>query len=516
MMSENTTKQIRFGAVLSYGQMIMSIIVGIVYTPIMIRKFGQSEYGLYNTAASVISMLSILSLGFGSGYLKFYAQYKTVDKKQSIYRLNGLFMIVFSIIGIVALIIGLFLTTHLEMVYNDGLTDKEYRIAKILMLLLTLNLSISFPMSVFNTILSANERFIFQKIIGMGKTIVAPLLIIPLLFAGYKSIVVVSINVLLAIIVDVLNIFYVIHILHERFIFFGFEKGLFKSMFVYTSFILINTIVGQINWNIDKILLGRFQGTASVAIYSVASSLHIYYENFSTSVSNVFRTRVHVIVNSFNNDSLEQRNQLTTLMIKVGRIQFVILGLVFTGFIFFGKQFIVRYWAGADYAESYSIAILLMLCSSIVLIQNVGIDIQRALDKHKFRSIAYLFMSAINLVVTIILCKIWGALGAAIGTAMSVIIVDGLIMNYYYFKQCNIDIVLFWKDISRESLGLILPILFGIFCVYINQINSMIIYLSTIILYIIIYLVSIYAISLNREEKNYVNRILSKLYRRIV
>lgn len=502
MKDNNTKKQIRYGAVLSYLQMAISIVIGIVYTPVMIRKLGQSEYGLYATAASMISMLSILSLGFGSGYLKYFAKYKAKDDNDSIFRLNGLFVLVFTIIGIVALIIGLFLSFNLKIVYAEGLDDSEYEIAKILMILLTINLALSFPMSVFNTIISANERFIFQKVVEMGKTVLSPIFTIILLFCGMKSIAIVSVTLLMSIVVDCTNISYVLKKLKQKFLFKNFEKGIFKGLFIYTAFILINTITKQVNWNVDKVLLGRFQGTLIVAVYAVGSTLHTYYENFSTAVSSVFRARVHIIVNTTQKDSAEQKKSLTELFVKVGRVQFLILGLIATGLIFFGYDFIVKFWAGADYSDAYYVCLLLVLPASIALIQNIGIDVQRALDRHKFRSIAYLIMSICNIVMTIYLCKQYGAIGAAIGTAISVFIIDGVVMNIYYHVKCNLNVFVFWKSIMRLSLGMIPPCIFGYI---INQIllsTNVWSYLLKILLYTIVYLISIWFLSVSKAEKS--------------
>lgn len=510
----NTGKQIRLGAVLSYLQMAIGIIIGILYTPVMIRKLGQSEYGLYVTAASIISMLTILNLGFGSGYLKFFAKYKAKNDEDSIYRLNGLFLLIFSIIGVIALAIGLFLSFNLQLVYDQGLTEEEYKIARVLMLLLTANLSLSFPMSVFNTIISANEKFVFQKIVTMGKTVLAPLCTLPLLFCGMKSIAVVSVTLIIALLVDLANIAFVFGKLKQRFYFRKLEKGLFKSLFVYTSFILINTIVKQVNWNVDKVLLGRFQGTAMVAIYGVAATLHTYYENFSTSISSVFRTRVHMIVNNTEKDSPEQKKALTDLFIRVGRMQFFVMGLIATGLIFFGYDFIVKFWVKEGYEDSYWVCLLLVLPTTIALIQTVGIDVQRALDRHKFRSIAYLIMSVGNVIMTIFLCQKYGAIGAAIGTAVSVFLIDGIVLNIYYQLKCNLNVLAFWKSILRASVGLIPPCAFGYLINRFLPTTGVWIYLLKILLHTVIYVISIWFLSANKQEKSRVKNFINRKRRK--
>ncbi|HIZ71364.1 MAG TPA: oligosaccharide flippase family protein, partial [Candidatus Atopostipes pullistercoris] len=67
--------QLKVGVILSYISRIITVVVGLIYTPIMIRLLGQNEYGLYNIAASTISYLGILNFGFGSAYMRFYSRY---------------------------------------------------------------------------------------------------------------------------------------------------------------------------------------------------------------------------------------------------------------------------------------------------------------------------------------------------------------------------------------------------------------------------------------------------------
>ncbi len=512
-MVSNEERQLKIGLMLAYIQMLISIIIGITYTPVMIRLLGQSEYGLYNTVSSTISMLSILSLGFNSSYIKYYAKYKKEDNSDAIYKLNGLFLIIFLIIGAIACVCGVFLTVNLQFVFKDGLTDEEYAIARILMILLTINLSVSFPMSVFSNIISAHERFVFLKLLNILKTVVSPLVTLPLLLMGYKSIAMVSVTVGIAIITDIVFLYYTFRNLKQKFVFHSFEKGLFKSLFIYTSFIAINLIVDQINFNIDKLLLTRYKGTVAVAIYSVGFSLETYYQMFSTAISGVFTPRIHLIYNSPNIDEKEKDKRLSGLFIKIGRIQFALLALIASGLVFFGKAFI-RYWAGEGYDSSYYVALLLIIPITIPLIQNIGIEIQRTKNKHQFRSIVYLIMAVVNLVLSIYLCQKYGAIGSAVGTAISLVIANGIIMNIYYQKKLNIDIVGFWKNILRMSIGLIVPVVIGILTMRFITISSIWILLGLIIGYTLIYCASMWLLGLNSYEKELICKPLRKIFKK--
>lgn len=506
--------QLKAGSILSYLQMGLSIIIGLLYTPVMLRLLGQSEYGLYSTVSSTISMLSVLSLGFNSSYIRYFSRYKKEDNREAIDKLNGLFLIIFSIIGLIALACGLFLSFNLELVFDEGLTASEYEIARVLMLLLTANLAISFPMSVFQNIISAHEKFIFLKLLGMLKTVASPLVTLPLLLLGFRSIAMVSVTLGVSLLTDTAYLIYSKTALKVRFRFGHFEKGLFKNLFAYTSFIAINLIVDQVNNNLGKFILGRFQGTTVVAVYAVGYSLYQYYMMFSTAISGVFTPRIHRIVNLTRDGEIsEQRRQLTELFTRVGRIQFLILALIATGLIFFGKPFI-GFWAGEGYDDAYYVALLLIIPGSIPLIQNLGVEVQRALNKHQFRSIVYICMAALNVVLTVILCQRYGAIGTAIGTASSLVIANGIAMNIYYHKKCNIDIIAFWKSIGRLAVGLIIPVICGIAIMNLFDFTSIFLLLGGIVVYTLIYAVSMWILGMNDYERSLVKVPFQKIFGR--
>ncbi len=503
------SRQIKIGALLSYLQMGLGVVVNLIYIPLMIRILGKAEYGLYSVVYSTVSMLSILNLGFSSSFIRYYSKYKKNDDSLGIAKVNGLFLLIFSVIGVIAFLCGLFLTGHLSLVFKDGLTAAEYGKARILMLFLTVNLTISFPMTVFTNIITAHERFIFLKSLAIVKTVCSPLLSIPLLLSGFGLISIVAAMLTVSITVDFIYLFYCFRRLSVRFVFRDFEKGILKDILVFTSFLAINILVNQINLNIDPILLGRFKGTEVVAVYALAQTLYTYFQLFSTSISNLFTPRVYRLVNHYQGE--EQRTHLTDLFVKVGRIQFLILAFICTGIVFFGRSFITNYWAGKGYDDSYYVLLLLAIPSMIPLTQNIGIEIQRAENRHKFRSIAYLIMAVFNLLVSIVLCQLYGAIGCAIGTCASFLLANGMIINIYYHKRCNINVISYWKNILRMSAGLIIPILVGSAILLWLRTDSIVRFLLLIAVYTVVYWVSMWFFAMNPSEKKLVKGFAGKL-----
>lgn len=129
----------------------------------------------------------------------------------------------------------------------------------------------------------------FLKATEILRTVVSPLVTLPVLLAGYGSIGMVVITVTISVLVDVLRLIYCFGKLHIRVLFRGFDGAVLKDIAVFSGFIAINMVVDQVNNNLDKLIITRFCGTAATAVYAVGQQLHTYFISFSTAVS----SRVH-------------------------------------------------------------------------------------------------------------------------------------------------------------------------------------------------------------------------------
>ncbi len=500
--------QRKAGVLLSYAGELVKILVNLIYTPIMLRLLGQSEYGLYQLVYSVVSYLGLLSLGFGSSYLRFYSRYKAKNDEDEISKLNGMFMIIFCSISVICILCGAVMIGNIRTIFGTGLTDSEYETARVLMGLLIINLAMTFPNSVFNCSITAHEKFLFQKLLILLQNLFSPFLTLPLLIMGYGSIGMVSVTTFLTFALLLSNMFYCFKKLHIRFAFKGLKIALLKEMWVFTFFIFLNQIIDQINWSVDKFLLGRLAGTPAVAVYGVGGQINTLYLQFSSSVSSVFIPKVNRIVAESNDDT-----QLTKLFTKVGRIQFIVLGLILSGFIFLGIPF-VKIWAGAEYGASYAVALLLIIPVTVPLIQNLGVEIQRAKNMHKARAVVYLAIAIANVFVSIPLIKLMGPAGAALGTAISLFAGNIVFMNWYYHARIGMNMIYFWKEIAKFIPALIVPCVVGIIIMNFANITGLVKLGVFAVIYAAVYGLSMYFLGMNEEEKQLVMGPIRKILRK--
>ena len=184
-----------------------------------------------------------------------------------------------------------------------------------------------------------------------------------------------------------------------------------------------------------------------------------------------------------------------------------------SGIFIFGKEFIV-FWADEGYEQSYYVVLLLVIPALIPLTQNIGIDVQRAMNNHQFRGVAYFIMSLINLVLTIVLTPKYGVVGATIGTAISLVIGNIILMNIFYHKKCNINILDYWKNILFMVKGLVIPIASGILVKQFISFNTIPLLIAGIAVYCCIYAGSVWLFTMNKYEKGLVLSPIKKVLKR--
>ena len=502
--------EIKLGAILSYVIIALNMIIGVAYTPILTSKLGQSEYGLYSLVASVISYLTILDFGFGNAIIIYTARYRAKGEKEKERKLHGMFLVIYTIIGIVAGIIGIILYFNVNKLFGQSMTIEELSRAKTLMAILTFNLVMTFPLSLFSSIITAYEKFIFAKILNIVRILLNPLIMIVLLNMGYKSVALVVVTTCLNIGTLLINMIYCKTKLDTKLKFGKIDKLLLKEICAYSIFIFLNTIIDKINWSVDQFVLGAVAGTIAVAIYSTASQLNGMYLNFSTAISNVLLPKVAIMQE--NNASDEE---FSAIFIKTGRIQYVVLALIITGFILFGQEFINIMWIGPEYSQAYLIACILMIPVTLPLIQNVGINILQVKNLYKYRTIILFAIAILNVGISIPFAKMWGGVGSAIGTAIALILGQIIILNIFYYKKVHIDIPEFWKEILKMSIPAAIVFAIGMGIKNIIPINTRIMLVAEIIVYTILYVIGMYNFGMNNYEKDLFSKPVKKIIEKV-
>ena len=489
--------QLKVGIILNYANMILGNLIPIFYTPVMLSLLGQSEYGLYKLSGSVTSYLSLISLGIGSAVTRYLIKAREEEGRDAEERFLGLFMVIFRIIALLALIIGTALTLNLRRWYGASLTADELARMKILVFLMVCNTALSFSQSPYVAVVGAHEKFIFQQCINIVTTCVGPLLNILMLVLGFASIGMAISTLIIGILCRLVFTLYTSKRMGIRPRYHNMPTSALREILTFSFWVFVSNVVGQLYNATDTVMMGALPelATTGVAVYSVGNVFNSVVFSLTIGISSLLAPKVNRMVFSGTDNMV-----LTDLAIRVGRVQGLIFGLVVSGFVVFGRQFTYLY-AGDGYQDAYWVALLMMIPNMVPLVQSICLNVITARNQHKFRALVYLGIALANVVGTWFLMQIMGIIGAALMTGLALIVGQGFAMNWYYHKKTGLDMIRFWKEVGKVYVipavmcGVMLPL--GKYIDFSNWFKM----LLGIVCYTVVYCCLNWCVVINSKEK---------------
>ena len=500
--------QLKAGAIISYINLLIGNIIPFIYTPIMLRLLGQAEYGLYGIAQSVMGYISLLNFGVGGTIVRYLSKYRAEGNREQEARVAGLFVKVYTVVCGLILVAGLTFAANAQ-VYSRSLSSEEVETLRILVVLMTLNTAIFLPFSVFSSIVIAYERYIFNKLVSILSTVAAPVLNIVLLYCGFGSVGLVAAATVVNLITYGLYAWYALFRLQLRPSFQRTAPGLLREILKFSSFVFLASIVDTLYWTTDKLIIGWAKGTEDTAVYNIGATFNTYVTGLSSAISGLLVPKLtQMVVRD------APKEEFTNIFIKVGRLQFIIVSFIVSAFVAFGRQFIAL-WAGPAYGEAYFVALLTMIPVTIPLIQNTGINILYALNKHKFRSTVYACIAILNVVLTFWWVESYGIIGAAAATCVAYVIGNILIINWYYHKKIGIDIPLFWKNIVKMCPVMLVMGTAAWFALDALVIDNWLVFFGAAAIYAAIYFLLAYWLMMNQYERDTIMVPVKKVLRKL-
>lgn len=497
----------KIGILLSYVNIILQAVVGFLYVPILLYYIGASEYGLYQLIGSLIAYFSVMDFGLTATVTRFYSRYKALLEYKNMENILAIALIAYFLIAVVALGLGCILYFFIDQIFSNSMTINEINKAKELYFLLLINIVITLLGMLFKAIINSYEKFLFLKGLDTIQFLIQPLLVILILIKYPSAYSVALVQTFINLTLSIIRAYYCFSKLEIKIKFHYWNQDLYIEFRRLAFSVFFVALIDQIFWKTNQIILGVSKGTFDVAVYSLASLVYMNYMALSIAISGVYLPYVtELVAKSASKDDLSQ------LFIQIGRWQYYVLALVTSGFLIFGKQFIIM-WAGQEFSDAYIITLLIIVPFTIDLIQNIGNSILQAYNLYTIRAKVLLVVGSLNLLLAILLGNIWGAIGCALATAISMFIGYGILMNWFYYKEIKLDIKRFWCEISQISLPIFCATIVGIALDSFLDSSSKLIFIIEIIIYSAFYFMMIFYFAMNQEEKVAVYKIKNKIFR---
>ncbi|MDD2362779.1 MAG: oligosaccharide flippase family protein [Oscillospiraceae bacterium] len=497
-------RQIKLGATLSYFAIGIDIVAGLLYIPWMISKIGKSDYGIYSLTLSFVTMF-VMDFGIGAATTRFISKYRAEKNINAINNFVGLAYKLYLFIDVV--IFAILFTSYflLENIFVK-LNAAEIEKLKVIFLIYGMFTLISFAFTPLNGILSAFERFSFLKLIGIATKVTTIFFIVLALLADGNVYSLVIVNAAVGLLGIIIKFVYIKKNLTIKINFKYKDYSLLKKVFSFSAFIAVSLILEQLTLNICPTILGSFSGgTTEISYFSIGRTLFTYVYAFGGAINGLLLPKVTRMITDSN---IEKVN---SLMVRIGRIQLFILGIIITGIFTVGKDFMIL-WMGKDYISSYYVALLLTLPYLVISTQDVAYMVMMCENKMYIRMISGLVTTAICLPLAIVLSKPLGAIGVSVAFLVASIIGYIIVTNVLYHKRLRIDVKGFFKKCHLQIMpSIILTAILGVLIQMLYPEVTVQAFIIKTFCIIFIYLILVWVVSLNKEEKEMLKGLIKKI-----
>ena len=482
------------------------LLIGIFMLPFNVSHLGQSAYGLWVLVASVTVYFSMLDLGYGVAQVRFAAKYRAQGDASALNEIASTMFFMFSGVGLVAFAVAILISLNLDKLFP--LSAAQVRTGQIVLLFISAYVALGFPCSVFGGIVNGFQRQYLNGVVAFVTAITVAVVNVIVLLSGYglAELVAATTGVrILSYLAYAANAYRVFPALRIRPQFFKRER--LREVTGFSVFILIIDLANKLNYSTDAIVVGVFLGTSAVAIWAVAQRVIEIVQRITDQLNAVL---FPVVVDS---STVQRVDRLQKILIQGTRLS---LGMVVPLATVLGltARPLVMVWVGPQFAESVNVIYILSVVVALRVGNATSAVILKGSDLHKFLAFSNLSMATGNLILSVLLVRVYGLIGVAIGTLIPMLVIA---MFVVFPKACRRVGLSVWTVIRASVWPATWPaIVMGIFVVLtrgrIQGSWSLLILQSFVAALIYAGLFLVFAI--NRNERDWYFNKIKEIFRR--
>ncbi|MBQ9761477.1 MAG: oligosaccharide flippase family protein [Oscillospiraceae bacterium] len=430
------------GIIWSYAYTVVNMICGLFLSSYLLRMLGDTEYGIYQTISSFANCLVMLEFGTGTVLTKniILCRSRSASKEEIDRNISTIWTITLILSAIIAAV-GLALYIGIDNIYANSMTAEQITRAKQIYIVTLVYLLASFMFQTGRSTALGFENYTFSSKINLIRVVLRTGLLTLLIWFARSAIYIALIDACLSISLLLFTLYYCGMKLNVHFSFRYFDPVVFQASIGLCMALFIQSIVNQINTNVDKFLIGVFMDPEMVSLYGVGMYVFSVFSSLTSVPISMFAPQIigEVGARGINEGLHNKLLQATKLVTLIG-------GSVFFGFIAVGRPFVEIVY-GEKYRTAWLIAVVLMSSAFLNMITGVLVNVLDALNKRMFRSLLILVTTLLNVVLTIWWLPGYGIVGAALATAICTAIGQVVIMGAYYTAKLKIRILdLYWQS----------------------------------------------------------------------
>lgn len=393
--------------------------------PVMVHYVGQARYGIWAASFALVDYFTLLDMGFGAATIKYTAQYAATSNTERIGSIiTTAFLFYFSLLPLLLIPYGF--ADSVVSFFNiapEHKADAVFLMKGVLILFM-----MNQTMSVFRNVIIGIQRFDIHNLFQIGYTFSYMFGTILILSSGWGLRGVVILIAIMRIIIIFGQALWVFIQFPEIGSTIGrFDRDIFKDLFRYGIKLQMTSISGLFNFQLDKLLIGRFLTMELVAFYEIGSKIAMFVRYIPA----MFVAPLVPAASKLS--TVGDRTRLNAMHLR-GTKYVVTMSAPIVAYIIALSPAIMAFWITLD-DYTYAVLALRMLAVGYFFSSLTGVvnSIGRGLGALNYEMLTSLFIAITNLVLSVVFILMWGFMGALLGTTLTLIM--GHTVFLYRFNQ---------------------------------------------------------------------------------
>jgi O-antigen/teichoic acid export membrane protein len=427
--SEARSSRIIKNVLMNWAAFAATVLAGFLMSPFLVRHLGDSVYGVWILIGSLAGYLGLLDFGMTPSILKYIAEYRARGDQEAINRVVSGAFAVFSLLGLVSLLVSLAIAFSFNDIFHTPLADNT---AAAVVILAGVNLAATFPALVFIGVIRGYQRYDIDASVTALSIVARSLLLVVLVRRGYGIMALAATTFAF----DLLRLVYLVRSAYrlnpDIRIARGHVSGSeMRRLFGYSAYVFLMIVGKQMIFYTDSIIIGLFLSTASVTAYFVASRLVTYLQMLASEMVGVLTPMASEL------DACDDHEGIKELLVLSTKYMLMVALPVAAIFFVMGGDFITL-WMGPSFAGSATVLAILTVATLAHLIEMPADTALLGMGKHRVVA-GFLFLQAIaNLVMSVAMVRLMGIKGVALGTAIPMVCFTSVAMVVYFRDHLRI------------------------------------------------------------------------------
>ncbi|MBM4019367.1 MAG: hypothetical protein FJ288_13775 [Planctomycetes bacterium] len=443
-----------FGAIVrnvlsNWTDFAVSAVIGFFLSPYLVHTLGNEGYGNWTMIVTICGYISLIDLGIPQGVVQFVARYHATEDASRASEVVSSAVLVLSLSAVG----GVVASGALAWLYPCYMPMEGTSVLQVQLALLVAGMSASLTplMEIPTAILAARHNFHLINATGIVVRLLLAGGIVAVLTQGFGLAAMACVT-LVAVLLGQLARGFIARRLAPRLLL-GLtliRRSASRELLGYAIWLHVVRIVRMLLSNVDLVLVGFFYGPVGAAYYGIALTLITYAQSAIGGLASVLSPI------AIEGDAKAEAWRSRALLIRSSRVGLMLAGVIFIGFVFWGKEFIAK-WMGPVYVEGVEFTsaatILVVAAAGRVLAGGLVGPQQTLIAMRQVRTLARITVAqgALATVTACLCAKYWSPLGAAAAASAGAIAAQAAV-TVRSCRLTQVTVTQFVSDVVLPSL----------------------------------------------------------------